>query len=553
MGNIRILPKEVASKIAAGEVIQRPANIVKELVENAIDANATKILVTIENSGIDKVEVTDNGLGMPRDDLERCFLPHATSKIKTEDDLLSVSTMGFRGEALHSISTISQLSIKSRVSDSIEGNHLEIDGGRLQGVSPYGMPKGTTVSVENMFFNVPVRKKFLKSPQTEFSEILSTVSNIAVAFPEIEFKLEHNGKLVLDFPAEETLEPRIRQVFGETLFAQLVPISFVAPHIEVRGYISRPQVTTTSTNKQTLFVNDRSVSGGLVMSAVRSAYGTLLQPRTYPAFIIKLRFPSELVDINVHPRKEEVTFVDKDFVYESLHQAVTNALQTNDLTYIKSGFTLTNEFLLKDANFTNKLQQGFDPTKGFGEIIQLHDMYLVTETTDGIAFIDQHAAHERIIYEELKKQYLSAYKESVELYDPVIFDLPGFDAHMLRGYLKMFSRLGFELEEFGGNTFRVRMVPKLLADRNIMGIIKEMLEDLATAGNFSRIDSKTEKALSYLACRSAIKSGDPLDKRTRESLLYNLSLTRTEYTCPHGRPVKVEIKLAELDKHFKRV
>ncbi|MFZ5424578.1 MAG: DNA mismatch repair endonuclease MutL [Patescibacteria group bacterium] len=552
MGNIRILPKKVASKIAAGEVIQRPADVVKELIENSLDAEASNIHLKISGAGLDIIQVRDNGVGMSVDDLEKCFLPHATSKIFHEDDIYSISSMGFRGEALSSIAAISRTTIQSKPNSSTEGNLLELTGGMLEGISPCGMPNGTIVTVENLFFNVPVRKKFLKSTQVEFAEILSVVTSLALSFPEVGFTIEKDEKVVLSLLKNSALDDRIRDIYGEDLFAQLLPVTYEGSHVTLHGYISRPQVTTTSSSKQSLIINNRVVSEKVLLSAIRNAYGTLLQPRVYPAFLLHLKFPPELVDVNVHPRKQEVKFINPKLVTESVSSAINKALQVNDLTYIKSGFSFTNEFLLKDADYVANLRK-HSSSIVLEEIIQVHNQYLISESARGIYLIDQHAAHERIIFEQLFEKFKTTNKsEAIKLDSPHIFNLSNVEALLLKEHLYVFESIGFRIQEFGSNAFRVTQVPVFYQDRNITSILSEMLDDLVNEGFVSDIDIKSERALSYLACRSAIKTGEVLNLETRKTLLEQLAETKTKYTCPHGRPVKIEISLKDLDKLFKR-
>lgn len=551
MGKIQVLPEHLVAKISAGEVIQRPANVVKELVENAIDADASNIRIYIEQAGSTKIKVIDDGTGITKEDLPLAWLPHTTSKLTSLDDLQTLTSMGFRGEALHSISSVSSTTISSRVANQNLGYTLTISNQNTQELQPFGMPMGTEVTIVDLFHNVPARKKFLKSANIELASISKTVAELALAFPQIGFELVHNENRLLDLPKNQTFEDRLEEVLGTSYGETLVPVAYNEPHIEILGFISKPQFATRGKSEQYLFINNRPVIEKVIFSTIRTSYGNLLEARAQPAFALHYKISPELVDVNVHPRKEEVRILNSVFVNGATEQAILVSLQKSNLTYIKQGFVETNKMLLKDKSSIEYEVKNFSQAP---PIMQIHKLYLLSQTDSGLLMVDQHAAHERILYE----QFLASFEKHLselnikQLNPPEIFDVSSHQALLLEDYLPALAEWGFSIETFGKNTFKIIAAPMILADRNLPELLFSMLTDLSSGLTLKYADDKTKQALSYLACRSAIKSGDYLSPTQRQELLENLAQTKTNYTCPHGRPVKVEIKLADLEKMFKR-
>lgn len=569
MSDIVLLPEHIVSKIAAGEVIQRPSNVVKELVENAIDAGATRLKIYIENGGHNKIRVIDNGSGMTKEDLALAYLPHTTSKLIDFDDMFKLDSHGFRGEALNSISTVSKTTIASRVASSETGYRITIDFGVAAEVVPMGIPVGTEVTVENLFLNLPARKKFLKSENLEFSFISKVVLTLALVNPKIAIQLFHNTNLVLDLPIHNSVLERLEDTLGSRFSSAFIPIQLSDPHLEIFGYISKPQFSGRGLNYQYLYINNRAVTEKSLLSVLRSSYGNLLEARVNPAFILYFKLAPELVDINVHPRKEEVRIINFGLLNELTQKAVLTSLQQNNLTYIKQGFMEMNSYLLKDKPVATSLKElgkhtnaSLSPTAyelansdlDYENILQIHNMYLVKQSERGVVFYDQHAVHERIIYEQLLKSFKEK-NSSTTLPFPEIISLPLDEATLLEEYIPLLSDLGFNLETFGQNTYKIVSVPSLLIDRNISELIMELVSEFSEDINFKTINDKTHLALSHLACRSAIKTGEYLSPSQRQKLLQELDKSKgtiANYTCPHGRPVKVDIPLKELDKIFKR-
>jgi DNA mismatch repair protein MutL len=572
MGKIKILPQKIANKIAAGEVVERPASVVKELLENAVDAGATQIKVEIEKGGIKTIRVVDNGVGMDAEDLKNCIRRHGTSKIKTEEDLRRIKSLGFRGEALSSVAAVSRMVIESKIEEEAAGTRVEIEDGGIQNIQPVGIPRGTSVTVRDLFYNTPARKKFLKSTPTEFRQISETVADNALSFTNIGFTLIHNGRTVFDFPKNQPLRERIRNLLGPDINDHLLEIFFDHPHLEIKGFVAKPQVSSSRPHKQYTFVNNRRVKDRTVAAAARNAYGTLLPAKTYPIFIAFLRLPYEMVDVNVHPRKEEVKFVSQNFIYNSVKNAVSTALQKGDLTFrtesidrfkkkssIGPRSVITERRSVKhykqalpwETRELRSFERSFEDRR---EILQVHNLYLITETAEGLAIFDQHAAHERILFESLLEEFKKEKKQKniQPLLVAETIDLSLSDAEILKENRKVLEKLGFEISPFGKNSFKINCVPTILKSRNPAALIGEIIEDLREDGVTKDVDQKSLRAISFLACRSAVKAGDSLPKEERQSIVDQLEETKTKYTCPHGRPVKVEISLKELEKMFKR-
>jgi len=553
MGKIRVLPERLVSKIAAGEVVQRPASVVKELVENSVDANPTFIKIKAERGGMKKILVADNGEGMDKKDVLQCFKPHSTSKLLKEEDLVSIKSMGFRGEALCSIASVSNVIIKSRVKKENAGTVIEVLSGVMKRSAPVGVPVGTSVIVTDLFHSVPARRNFLKVPKTEFKYITDVVIDLALANPRIGFILSHDERIVLDLPEDQSLTERVKEIFGSDVFVDFLLVSYKKAYFKVFGFIARPQVSARSRLKQHVFINKRPVTSRIISQAVEEAYGSLLQPRTYPVFVFHLGLPHAFVDVNVHPRKEQVSFSDDKFVYELVKSAVERTLEKADLIYKKRSKMESDVDYLFEGSKDWVLGENGDGYATFDSenILQVHNQYLVMENSNGLLLIDQHAAHERILYERL----LEDIKEGtvgLAIKPPATFDLSISDYEALMGNLDIFNRLGFDIEEFGKRTLKVNSVPSFVEVKNAILYIKEVVSDLAAEKQPRKFDSETQKALSYMACRGAIKAGNALNLAERSKLLKDLSETKTHYTCPHGRPVKIEIGMKELNRMFKR-
>lgn len=563
MGKIKQLPEDVIARIAAGEVIERPSYAVKELLDNAIDAGADTITIHIEESGLKRIVVHDNGEGMSAEDLLLCLLPHTTSKLSDNDELLGIKTLGFRGEALASIAAIAQLSIKSRPADAAGGNEITTTNGVIEPIRPVGMPVGTIVTVDNLFYAIPVRKKFLKSAKTEFRQITDVVVSYALSYPFIHFVLTHNKKTIVDLPKCTDVLQRVQTLLGEAIFQNVLPVSVVDEFIGVNGFIGKPQVATKQNQKQYLFINNRYVSDKAISLAVKEAYATLIPATSTPIFILHLSIPPEAVDVNVHPRKEQVSFIDSTRITDAIKQGVAQALTSHNLVYnfaklkqdLSTKIGETQSFageMLRDAVLPwNAGELGTIIREA--PITSIHNTYLLTVTADGMMLVDQHAAHERVLYEQFVSVFEDARskQEQYVLPKPLSLQVSVSDAQMIEEYMSYFTQLGFQIEPFQGTTFVIRAAPAVFKERNMQKIIADMLVDIANETG-KTIDTKTQRMLAFLACRAAVKAGDALTKEQGKKLLEQLEATVNNTTCPHGRPTKIVITLTELHKLFKR-
>lgn len=511
MGKIVFLPQAVVSKTAAGEVIENPASVVKELIENALDAGATSVKISISDGGKKKIIVADDGEGMCKEDLLICHKPHTSGRISTEADLGNIKTYGFRGEALNSIACVSVLSIKSFArpgdissgpansnKDSKSGWRITLSYGDAGEILPTGMSYGTIVEVRDLFANFPARQQFLKNSQYEFRKILNTVLLFVLAYPDVSFSLDHNNKPFLEASAYYDLVQRLGLIFGHTDY--FLPLDSIADHLALKGFITVPQKSSNSFADIYFYVNNRPIKWHKGLQRVKSAYGTLLERRKYPKGVLFLTLPPEFVDVNVHPRKEEVRFKNENLVLDFLEKSVRDSLEKYNLTYTyseASSFSAALYGVLKDSFSPWKAEQT-SATDFTGEVLQIAHTYLLASFEDKILFLDQHAAHEKILY----AQILDQLKEGKTL-DQVILDF----------------NLGLTKEE----------------------LVSNYSEDLF------------ETAAS-IACKSAIKAGDYLTPEERVRLVRKLLETRLEnYTCPHGRPTMIELSKHDLEKMFKRL
>lgn len=573
MNIIHQLPQDIIAKIAAGEVIERPAYAVKELIENAIDAHADYITIQIEESGLKKISITDNGNGMNKEDIQICIHPHTTSKILHIEDLMSIASLGFRGEALSSIAAISNILIRSRTNNDINGTEIVIKNGAVEKIAPIGIPIGTNIIVEQLFHTVPVRKKFLKSQATEFRHIGEIVMQYALAFPSIRFFLQHNKKTMLDLPKNQDRSDRIKMLLGNDLWNNLIPITFTSSYLGIQGFLSKPQRTTKNQNKQFIFVNNRRVQDKLIATAIKEAYGNLLEAHASPIFILFLTLPFEFVDVNVHPKKEQVHFANTSMLFETIKKAVTETLEKKNITFhairwkhdplydaptkmlysAKKG--VTNSFagnILKDS--ISSWNTAINSIAKDAPIEQLHHLYIITQTLNGFLLIDQHAAHERILFEKLSSEFKKQKKLSITypLNKTIPIELSFSDAQIVHEHLSFFQNFGFTMEHLRKNVFLLMTVPEFLKDHNAEKLIHELIDSLAQEKNPKAIDQQSNKMLAYIACRSAIKAGDTLTKKQMKALLQTLEKTPNNTTCPHGRPTKIGISLAEIHRLFKR-
>lgn len=547
MTEIKKLPADLIPKIAAGEVITRPVSVVKELVENSLDANSTSIHIELADGGIQEIVVVDNGEGIPSSLVALAFENHTTNKVTGKSELAAAQTLGFRGEALASIAAASTVTMQTRAKSEGVGTMISVQGGEVKKISEIGMDVGTTVRAANLFANIPARRKFLKKPATEYRKVLDLVTSYALSFPSVGIELISEGKQVLNLPKNQELDERIQDLFGEDFFRLLAPIENSGPQAKVSGYVGTSAAATSAARRQFAFVNGRPVNQTKTAKAVKEGFGTHLAENLHPPFIVFISPRAGTFNVNVHPQKSSVQFSNEKSLYQTVSNAVKKAVESAK-NVDKSG--------KNESVKVGSLQHGPPADLGFAkvadreEVIQIQNLYLAFQSEKGIVVIDQHAAHERILYED----FLEAFEgrgstEKTTLLTPLVLELSADEHVHLVSYLRELIELGFEIEDFGGGSFRVRSVPKIFENRDIEKLLGEVLEDLESANG--NIDQKPNRVLSYMACRSAIKQGDILSLEERRSLVNKLAETNTDHVCAHGRPVQVELTLPELAKMFK--
>lgn len=597
MSKIRILSEQLTNKIAAGEVVQRPASVIKELVENSIDAGADEILVVVKNGGKTLCEVVDNGDGMSRDDLLLAFERHATSKIESTNDLLNIRTLGFRGEALASISAVSRVNAISTEKGLDVGYELIIEGGNFRDVKPCSPKSGTTISVRNLFYNVPARRKFLKSAEVEFRHIVETLRKFALINPHIKFELIHNGREIFNL-RQEGLEERITHLFSSEYGENLLPFNYESDVLKVTGYIGNLNLVRARRGEQYFYVNRRAVTDYLMNNAIISGYSSLISRGEFPFYCINLEISPELVDVNVHPAKMEVKFSNQNQVYQFLKNSVEDSLgeitkvipdlgrfypetfyappklpkflrkEEEDSSVSAEGLDelsipeseLEEHFSSKvEGDVWKKRAERFSKELTFQEkeifqvevpILQVHNKYIISPVKSGLIIIDQHVAHERILFEAALDSMERKNWKSQQLLFPQVVELSVTDYSVLLEILPFLEKVGFRIKEFGKNSVAVEAVPAGMRWGNENSVIKEIIDHYQEYGT-KDMSMQKRVAASY-ACKAAIKSGDPLTEEEMRNLVDRLFATKNPYYCPHGRPIIVNLTLKELDKRFER-
>jgi DNA mismatch repair protein MutL len=551
--SIKKLSSEIVSRIAAGEVAERPATIIKELIENALDAEATQIDIILEHGGSKSIIVRDNGIGMSSEDILVCYLPHTTSKIHSIDDLYQICSFGFRGEALASIAAVSTMTIKSRQKENESGYHIELDHGAVVKDGPIGMPQGTEIIIESLFADTPARRKFLKDPKLELRAVNEIITRFALAFPHVGFSLTHDGTRLIHIPEKQGHTQRIHELISPEIGINIIPVENDSRYGKMKGFIGKPQ-TASRLQHHYIFVNNRPITSLELSKFITEVYGSLIEPRTSAPHIIFLELPYDSVDVNIHPRKEEVVFAYAQDIKNLVGDGIKKALESHDLTYRDPSLDSAKPKMdTQTANTLKDIVEPWFPNELAPEdVMQVDNIYLIAPTKNGIIIADQHAVHERILFEQFREAYLSAPLTQLYLIEPLIFELSLNDTLILEEHLHIFEHLGFTIELFGPRTFKLSAVPEILKNRDHKKHIVEVLHDISEHGRAKDVDRETERTLSFLACRSAIKAGDPLSADERKRLIEKLLEAKTPYTCPHGRPTHVELSRNELDRMFKR-
>ncbi len=616
MKRINVLDDNTANKIAAGEVVERPFSVVKELVENSIDSNATSITIEIEEGGEKLIKVIDNGTGIFPEDIEKAFLPHATSKISDIDDIYRIQTMGFRGEALASIASVSKVDMKSRTSGFDFGKNVTVTAGSVENVADVGANIGTTVVVRELFFNVPARKKFLKSMSREYSYISDIIARMAIANPDIAFKLLHNGKPTLTTYGTGEIIDAVRSVYGKSAADNLIKFEEHGDVASVYGFVGNAELAKGNRNSQSIFVNKRYIKNRTITAAVENAFKSFITVNKHPFFVLFINIYPDFIDVNVHPTKSEIKFKDEREVYKLVFGAVHSALRLSltdafmseeqesaveeihdeireasskeivqlpmdlkpETTYpsfrSEEIFRENPEFIIpqyRELEFNapekeelpsssdETIEEVIEPTEAHKAKIpdirvigQFNKTYILGEYAAELYLIDQHAAHEKILFEKYTDEIRKHHVTSQLLLTPAVAELSAEEYLTYEENKAVFESLGFSIEGFGQNTVCIREVPYILGKPDIRSFFANVLENLRRMGSGSTVEVKYN-AIASMACKSAVKAKDSLSEVEMKALVEALKYMADPYTCPHGRPTIIKIGLGELEKRFKRV
>lgn len=608
MSIIHILEPLVANQIAAGEVVERPASIVKELVENSLDAGATSITVEISGGGIESIRVTDNGHGMDKVDAEKAFLRHATSKIKKADDLHHIATMGFRGEALASIAAVSHVELTTRQKGADEGTFLHIAGGEIYAMNAVGCPDGTSIVVRDIFYNTPARLKFLKKPNTEAAAIADLVARLILANPNIAIKYINNRKVIYHCPGNHDLSTAIYCIYGAELLNALQPVTYKVDSFNITGFVGLPEDAKTGRAHQTVIVNGRYVRCFAITASVEDVYDTRMMVGKHPFFVLHMQLPQEEVDVNVHPGKMEVKFQNeykvRDFVRRGVHMALYGSdgyqVQQNKATDVpivetsnaifsntskqpnrseiihqlrenmmssayestslhqKNVIHLQEPMIFRETQlpFTNNIEQAERSVRQqISEFIfvgKLFNTYLLFQKDANFYMIDQHAAHERLLYEKYKNAMVKHENYTQTLMEPLIIRISPTDMDFIDEYQPLLRNIGFDIEEFGVHQIRICTAPYMLSQIDIKAYLDDLLTRIQSFKSLNNEDVQKEMLI-QMACKKAIKAGDALSQIEIDELMQLLQKENVPLTCPHGRPILISMTQYEIEKKFRRV
>jgi len=624
MPSIRILNENLINKIAAGEVVERPASVVKELVENSLDAGATIINVEINNSGKDLIKVSDNGTGMDEEDARNSILRHATSKISSEEDLFAINTLGFRGEALASIAAVSQLSIITKQAGQIEAFNLAVESGEVISTGILAAETGTTIEVRNLFFNTPARKKFLKTDPVELGHIIDVVLRYALINPQVAFNLTHDGHLLLSSPSVDNLQNNIASVYGIKLAKELLEVHHEQEGINIYGYVVKPHLARNDKTQQMIYVNGRWVRNEEVSKAVYDAYHSLLFVGKHPVFILNLKVDPQKIDVNIHPQKTEIKFEEKKMIFNAVFTAVKKSLQNHNLIPImdieaeqqlifgtsvsgsvseqeekedngeieesreieeigkrgeigkresgeRSGerkrhylFERSEQTFLEekeDEEYATPEEEIIIPEQWKEQLTiekipplrvlgQINRTFFVAETADGVMFIDQHVVQERILYEKFMAQLMNKNVAAQSLLRGEMMEFSASENIIVKNNLAELQQLGFQLENFGENTYLLKTIPSVFGRMQPKELLFEVLDNLKQGKN--KIEQIQEEIITRMACRASIKAGDIVTISEIQQMLDELANCNLPYTCPHGRSIMIKVTVDELEKKFKR-
>ena len=589
MGRIQILPGDLANQIAAGEVVERPASVIKELVENSIDAGARRVSIAIELGGKKLIRVEDDGDGMDPDDARLAVERHATSKIRRSEDLEGISTLGFRGEALPSIASVSHFVLRSRARGTSSGTEIRINGGAVASVSENGMAEGTAIDVADLFYNLPARRKFLKSDGAESAQVSRIVTQLALCYPEVGFTLTSAGRKVIQCPPVASLRDRLYQLYGER--EDLVEVRRDGGDVKVLGYIAALAEQGPTRGPQNVFVNRRIVKDRTIAHAIIDSYSVASIKERSPEVHLFITMPPASVDVNVHPTKAEVRFRDQSHIHEVIRRTLGDALgrgpapelqleapapYARPATTLPLPTTYAGSFPSRwtaptsDRGLAPTIGSGFAPTTegqiaptiegGIAPTIrpmialgQFRDTFIIAVDEEGIAIIDQHVAHERVLFERIVERLTAGRLESQRLLEPMLIELPAAARQALAAHAAELERLGFELEEFGGESIRLVAVPALLRREECEAAIRALAEDLEGLDRGSGVDAALKRTAATMACHAAVKANYPLTAEKMAHILEELRRTAYSTICPHGRPVMLRLTRREVEKNFQRI
>ncbi len=593
MKNINILDSNTIDKIAAGEVVERPSAVVKELVENSIDANADAVTIEIKDGGISFIRITDNGEGIDRSQVKKAFMRHATSKIKSVEDLISVTSLGFRGEALSSISAVSKIEFLTKTKTDFIGTRYVVEGGRECVFEDAGIPDGTTIIVRDLFFNVPARKKFLKSPSSEGNNITELIEHMILSHPNISFKYIYNGNVKLQSSGKNDIKSCIYNVYGRDIANGLIEVKSIRDDISIHGFIGKPELARATRNFEIYFVNNRFIKSTLIDRALEEAYKDYLMLHKYPTVFLYFEIPSHLIDVNVHPTKREIRFFEGEALKCYIVDVIKNALINKELIkeiveehhekpsvkeseinkepfetinhIIESSYNnyysseIEKEDESTDINDKNEQLTLFDDKfiseesiKKHRIIGQLFNTYWLIEFENKLFIVDQHAAHEKVNYERLIKKLRNNENCSQNIYPPIVVSLSNAEAQYVTKYNENFLNVGFTIEHFGGLDYTISTVPMELLSQNPADYFHEMLDELMEGKNSKETETVNLK-IATMACKASVKGNMHLSVFEADKLISELLTLENPYNCPHGRPTIISFSKYEIEKMFKRI
>ena len=607
MANIQVLDQITIDKIAAGEVIERPASIVKELVENAIDAGSTAVTVEIKEGGISYIRITDNGCGIPKEEVPLAFLRHSTSKIRTVDDLTTVASLGFRGEALSSIAAISQVELITKQKDSMLGTRYQIEGGVEKSIEDAGARDGSTFLIRNIFYNTPARRKFLKTPMTEAGHVNELMIRLALSHPEVSFEFINNGQTKLHTSGNGKLKDTIYQLFGRDIAMNLLEVDSEYAGMKVTGYVGKPLISRGNRNYENYFINGRYVKSNIIAKAIEDGYKEFIMQHKYPFTVLHFVVNGADVDVNVHPTKMELRFSNQQQVYNFVFDAVRMAFQEKELIpkvefptaataakpaqpqernldyfmekmkeRVASYHNQTSQAEVKDVRGVHRAEiqvNRIRETVNYGRqldlfeeklltkeaiiehkiIGQLFETYWLVEFNEQLYIIDQHAAHERVLYEKTLKGMKARQFTSQYLSPPIVLNLTMQEEEVLKTHINDFTNIGFEIEPFGGSSYAVRAVPDNLFSIAKRDLLIDMLDGLVDGINSSVAPDLIAEKVASMSCKAAVKGNSRLSRAEVEVLIGDLLKLENPYHCPHGRPTIISMTKRELEKKFKRI